>query len=33
MDFIQNVVNGKVVIEYDEITSLYEIEIYDTWRE
>lgn len=33
MDFIQNVANGKVVIEYDEVTSLYEIEIYDTWRE
>lgn len=33
MDFIKNVANNKVVIQWDEWSNLYEIEIYDDWRE
>ena len=33
MDFIKNVANNKVVIQWNEWSKLYEIEIYDTWRE
>lgn len=33
MDFIKNVANNKVVIQWSEWSNLYEIEIYDDWRE
>lgn len=33
MDFIKNVANNKVVIQWNEWSNLYEIEIYDDWRE
>ena len=33
IDFIKNKANNKVVIEWNEWTNLYEIEIYDDWRE
>ena len=33
LDFIKNVANNKVVIQWDEWSNLYEIEIYDDWRE
>ena len=33
MDFIKNVANNKVVIQWNEWSKLYEIEIYDDWRE
>lgn len=33
MDFIKNVAKNKVVIQWDEWSNLYEIEIYDDWRE
>lgn len=33
MDFIKNVANNKVVIQWNEWSNLYEIEIYDYWRE
>lgn len=33
MDFIKNVAKNKVVIQWNEWSNLYEIEIYDDWRE
>lgn len=33
MDFIKNEANNKVVIQWNEWSNLYEIEIYDDWRE
>ena len=33
MDFIKNEANNKVVIQWNEFSNLYEVEIYDDWRE
>lgn len=33
IDFIKNVANNQVVIQWNEWSNLYEIEIYDDWRE
>lgn len=33
MNFIKNEANNKVVIQWNEWSNLYEIEIYDDWRE
>lgn len=33
LNFIKNEADNKVVIEWNEWSNLYEIEIYDDWRE
>lgn len=33
MDFIKNEANNKVVIQWNTFSNLYEVEIYDDWRE
>ena len=33
MDFIKNEANNEVVIQWNEFSNLYEVEIYDDWRE
>lgn len=33
IDFIKNEANNKVVIQWNEFSNLYEVEIYDNWRE
>lgn len=33
MDFIKNEADNKVVIQWNEFSNLYEVEIYDNWRE
>lgn len=33
IDFIKNEADNKVVIQWNEFSNLYEVEIYDNWRE